>query len=254
MEMPHYWITNIQETKKIVGEYIKRSAHKYIELALKGSDNIVRDTFFVAARVASSGNVSFFWSSWEGISILFTDFKKKPMVQRALELWSASRIIEKTWRICGEDKLGLEVSMDLANPWNGIIPVTPMMDTQLDQIVIQDVLMPLRSGLLQELQKKIHGRRREDWFEIFLTVFILLSNTEFILAHSRRFARRYGMGVCFCPPRFHSMQDVDSYIWFNFRADMVTLASTLPPRAFFMLPKFCWHIFTLFLGATCHYL
>lgn len=175
------------------------------------------------------------------------------MVQRALELWSASRMIEKTWRICGKDKLGLEVSMDPANPWNGIIPVTPMMDTQLDQIVIQDFLVPLRSGLLQELQKKIHGRRKEDWFEIFLTIFILLSNTEFILAHSRRFARRYGMGVSFYPPGPHSMQDVGSYIWFNPRVDMVIPASTLPPRAFFTLPKFCWPIFTLFLGATCPY-
>lgn len=61
MEMPHYWITNIQEAKKVVGEYIKRSVYEYIELALKGSDSILRDTFFVAAHFASSGNVSFFF-------------------------------------------------------------------------------------------------------------------------------------------------------------------------------------------------
>lgn len=104
-------------------------------------------------------------------------------------------MIEKTWRICGEDKLGLEASTDPANPWNGIIPVTPIMDTQLDQIVIRDFLVPLRVFLLQELQEKIRGYKRENWFSIFLTIFILLSNTESILAHSRRFSRRYGMGV-----------------------------------------------------------
>lgn len=119
------------------------------------------------------------------------------MVRRALSLWSASRMIEKTWRICGEDKLGLEASTDPANPWNGIIPVTPIMDTQLDQIVIKDFLVPLRASLLQELQEKISGYKRENWFSIFLTIFILLSNTEYILAHSRRFAKRYGMGVSF---------------------------------------------------------
>lgn len=140
----------------------------------------------------------FFLAEVGGEWLLCTDVNKKPMLRRALELWSASRVIEKTWRICGRDKLGLEASMDPANPWNGIIPVTPIMDTQLDQIVIQDVLVPLRSGLLQELQKKIDERRRENWFEIFLTIFILLNNTEFILAHSRRFSRRYGMGVSFC--------------------------------------------------------
>lgn len=71
------------------------------------------------------------------------------------------------------------------------------MDTQLDQIVIKGILVPLRIELLQELQKKISEYGRANWFEIYLTIFILLSNTESILAHSREFARRYGMGVGF---------------------------------------------------------
>lgn len=60
MEMPHYRITNIQEAKENMRKYIQRSVYKYIELALKGSDSILRDTFSVAARVVSSGDVSFF--------------------------------------------------------------------------------------------------------------------------------------------------------------------------------------------------
>lgn len=59
MEMPHYWITNIQEVRREMNEYIQLSVDEYIELALKGSDGILRDTFVTAARVASSGNVSF---------------------------------------------------------------------------------------------------------------------------------------------------------------------------------------------------
>lgn len=60
MEMPHYWITNIQEARRDMNEYIQRSVDEYIELALKGSDGILRDTFAIAKRVALSGNVSFF--------------------------------------------------------------------------------------------------------------------------------------------------------------------------------------------------
>lgn len=59
MEMPHYWITNIQEARRDMNEYIQRSADEYIELALKGSDDILRDTFVIAKRVALSGDVSF---------------------------------------------------------------------------------------------------------------------------------------------------------------------------------------------------
>lgn len=60
MEMPHYWITNIQEARRDMSEYIQRSVDEYIELALKGSDGILRDTFVIAKRVALSGDVSFF--------------------------------------------------------------------------------------------------------------------------------------------------------------------------------------------------
>ena len=118
------------------------------------------------------------------------------MLKRALNLWSAGRVIERFWRICGDDNLGIDVVWDPANPWNGTIPIPPIMDTQLDQLVIQGYLVPLGKCLLQELEAKILKKSKEDWFEIYLTIFILLSNTEQMLAHTRRFASRYGMSVC----------------------------------------------------------
>lgn len=84
---------------------------------------------------------------------------------------------------------------DLENPWFEKIPVTPIMDLQLDQIVIQSFLKPLRDSLLQELQVKIYEARKENWFEIFLTVSILLTNAERLLQHSRNNAKRYGVQV-----------------------------------------------------------
>ncbi len=124
------------------------------------------------------------------------DFKKSTIVQDSLTLWSSSRFIERTWRLFGENTLGLSPVHDPLNPWNGIIPVTPIMDQQLDQIVIHTILVPLQNGLLRGLEKKVYGRKREDWFEIYLTIFILMSNTEWQLAHERQFAQRYGMSVC----------------------------------------------------------
>lgn len=84
---------------------------------------------------------------------------------------------------------------DPENPWFEKIPVTPIMDLQLDQIVIQSFLKPLRDSLLQELQVKIYEARKENWFEIFLTISILLTNAERLLQHSRNNAKRYGVRV-----------------------------------------------------------
>lgn len=69
---------------------------------------------------------------------------------------------EKTWRICGQDTLDLLPVAEPGNPWNGTIPVTPVMDTQLDEIVIRALLMPLQKRILTELKDKINPRRRGD--------------------------------------------------------------------------------------------
>lgn len=80
-------------------------------------------------------------------------------------------------------------------PWLGKIPITPVMDTQLDQIIIKDILMPLRENLLSELRTRMERSHKEDWFETFLVTFILCTNTELLLRHSRNNAKLYGAKV-----------------------------------------------------------
>ena len=119
------------------------------------------------------------------------------MVQMALYIWSTARMIERTWRISGAETLGLEPVCGTSNPWNGIISVTPIVDQQLDQIVIREILAPCRGQLLRQLNEKIYNytKAQENWFEVYLTIFILLNNTEVQLAHYLQFARRYGFSI-----------------------------------------------------------
>lgn len=97
--------------------------------------------------------------------------------------------------MCGEDTLGVQRIEDPNNPWVGTIPIPPMIDTQLDQIVIQDILIPLREKILQALQAKIQNHRPDTWFEVYSTIFILLNSIEASQAHSNRFCRRFGRPV-----------------------------------------------------------
>lgn len=69
------------------------------------------------------------------------------------------------------------------------------MDQQLDQIVIQWILNPLKQSILASLKRLTEKRAKENLFEIYLTTFILLNNSEVQLAHARQFAQRYGMSV-----------------------------------------------------------
>lgn len=104
-------------------------------------------------------------------------------------------MIERPWRICGPETLGIQTVEEHGNPYAGTIPVTPMMDTQLDQILIQGVLQPLRTRLLRDLDDMVTHHRAKDFFEIFLTIFVLLCNCESRIASQISFARRYGFQV-----------------------------------------------------------
>ncbi|KAI9775593.1 MAG: hypothetical protein M1839_000994 [Geoglossum umbratile] len=176
MEMPHFFIVQYGEAMDNMMKYVEDSRQHYLDNLLDSSDKILWDTFQMAIDMGHMGN--------------------SPMLKGALSLWSAGRIIERFWRICSDDDLGIGVILDPTNPWSDTIPIPPIMDTQLDQLVIQGYLIPLKDQLLQELQAKINKKSKEDWFEIYLTVFVLLSNTEQMLAHTRRRAKCYGMSVC----------------------------------------------------------
>ena len=71
------------------------------------------------------------------------------------------------------------------------------MDQQLDQVVIREVLVPLKNDLLNALKEKVYAEndRKLHAFELYLTFFILMNNAEMQLAAEQEFARRYGFSV-----------------------------------------------------------
>lgn len=91
----------------------------------------------------------------------------------------------------------MDSSNDPSSPYYGKVPVTPVMDFQIDNITIHKILLPLRKQILQDLQRKVLDNRRKDFLEIFLTIYTLLHNIELTIAHDRRFAQRYEIPVCF---------------------------------------------------------
>ena len=91
--------------------------------------------------------------------------------------------------------IGLEPSSEPGNPFNGIIPVTPAMDTQLDDIFLRDLLIPLEKRLLKGLKDKIYEQKRENWLEIYLTIFIMMSNMGWVMKDILAWTGRYGLKV-----------------------------------------------------------
>ncbi|KAF2746992.1 hypothetical protein M011DRAFT_403650 [Sporormia fimetaria CBS 119925] len=175
LKMPPYCISNTSQAMSNMVDYINLSGHAYIEQLLAGANSITQKTFQAALN--------------------YVTFNQGSMVSDALKLWSATRLTERTWRICNSHVLGLEPSTEPDNPWCGIVPVTPIMDTQLDELAIRTLLLPLSERVLKGLKAKIEENRKADWYEIYLTVFILLSDIEYILSDVVEYAARHGLQV-----------------------------------------------------------
>lgn len=186
LELPSYCIANMEQAHVNMLQYIRRFRGAFLRGLLMRSNEITAAIFDQAQQ--------------------YSVFAPESMVSQALDLCAACRIIERDWRICGSETLGIDIVLDQESPWCGTHPITPMMDAQLDQIVIRSFLTPLREKVLRSLQDKILNFRRDDWFEVFLTISVLLSHAEWLLAHSRCNAVR-----CGAQTRYNYMPRAESY-------------------------------------------
>jgi len=132
------------------------------------------------------------------------------MVERALNLWVACRTIDRSWEVCDEETVGI-LTKEIS--WRGMSPINPIMQTQLDQIVIRDTLNPLRMDILQELSHKIEANKPEFWLEIYLTIFTLLNSIEVASAENHLVAKRWGRPVrlMFLPLSWEKKKLADSF-------------------------------------------
>jgi hypothetical protein len=104
-------------------------------------------------------------------------------------------MIELDWRIVNPEAIGMDIVNDPASPWYGTVPATPIMDTILDQIIIRRYLEPQGKILLSELKKTFYQKTPHSVSEIIFTGFILSTNLQLLLKHSRANAERYRCAV-----------------------------------------------------------
>jgi hypothetical protein len=195
VELSPYCVVGIEQARYRMLEYARNSRDAILSKLKSGANDITREVIDQAIRYARNTQSS--------------------LVEQALDLFAGARIIEYDWCILGSETLGIQVINDPQSPLTGKVPVTPVMDGQLDQVITKAHLLPLREKLLASLQQTIYAGRKEDWFAIFLSTFIYLAHIECLLQHSRRNAKRYGI-----KRRYNSISLAEDY----FKASRIALA------------------------------
>lgn len=69
------------------------------------------------------------------------------------------------------------------------------MGAQIDLIVTSRILNPLRGMMLEELQKIVQANKPQNWFCIYLCIFVLLHNCALVTQQDTAYAKKHGLEV-----------------------------------------------------------
>lgn len=188
---PAYGISQLDPASSAIDKFLVKNFDAYVEAHMKNANEITKRSFEVAQQHKV---YSFLPSSM--IANLADTTQHLPLVERALKLWVACRFIEEPWSIVGTETLGLTNDPNVSCRFHDRIPVPPIVDLQLDLIVVNDILQPELKKILKMLKTMLDSSDPwMNWFEIYLAYFILLHNVELTMAHDARFVKRNNLKV-----------------------------------------------------------
>lgn len=119
------------------------------------------------------------------------------IVKVALKIWIGTRMAQEFFCVMEENDFNIHVVQDPNSIHNGQRPVPPVLDHQLDVLMIIE-MVKMKTVILKKLKKMIKTRSRSHWFEAYLTIFILLSNLQYVYLSQERWWKMHYNTVCSC--------------------------------------------------------
>jgi hypothetical protein len=106
----------------------------------------------------------------------------------ALDIWVGSKLCATEKSLVGTELLGMEV-VRTPGLLHNLIPVPPKIDNQMDAVVI-NWMIATATRLMGVFSRKLVSKKGL-WFEIFLTIFILINNIEYVYGVQEKFASMF---------------------------------------------------------------
>ncbi|KAH9884271.1 hypothetical protein F4778DRAFT_787894 [Xylariomycetidae sp. FL2044] len=117
-------------------------------------------------------------------------------------LWFATRMTLGSAYIEADEALGEKANPHSLNPYDQKIWLPRMISAQFDSLAFICVLSPLRKYVFENLMKMIAAKNPEQFFTVYLTVFVLLHEYSATLADMMRRAKDLKTGTTYDRPEF----------------------------------------------------
>ena len=153
-------------------------------------DLVVRNFHSLVPQVARHPN--------EIVSYILTEAAQHveiEMIREAFKIALLTRFATQGFHICGSETLGQNFVEEGTSPDYGRIPIPPLLDAQLDDLSIKKIKR-LKKSVLSQLNRMILSQNKKNWFMIFLTTVVFLSNLELVYQNQQKQAdAHYGTSV-----------------------------------------------------------
>ncbi|KAK6505823.1 hypothetical protein TWF481_007714 [Arthrobotrys musiformis] len=115
------------------------------------------------------------------------------IVHCALDIWVGAHLNASERSLCGEQLLGMPPNIidDETSFLFGYVPIPPQLDNQLDNLIIKGMVSSA-AHLLKTIWTKFKAKKRTDWLELWVTVYIILNTVEFVLKTQQAYVEYLG--------------------------------------------------------------
>jgi hypothetical protein len=186
VEFPPFVFAKKLPNDQIMENFVRRNMEYFLhELTVDSVGRVFQATFDEALRLRGQVRITI---PTPCIASTLTLLQSRA-ISGALEISVLTRLASRGLAVGDQENLNIAVQDVPVSPWFGRRPVPPMMDRLLD-VMWLTLAEKKRKVVLAELKKLIFKRDRKLWLEVFLTVFILMSNLEFCYKHQWRKLKR----------------------------------------------------------------
>lgn len=129
-------------------------------------------------------------AEWLHVARQYADDQPKSLTYRALQLWTGANLAHVERGLTGEQTLDIKQVQDEKSTLNGLIPIPPMLDLQIDTVIIR-WMCEVQDELMKDIFKKIRDKDEQHFLDIFLAIFVLCCTAECVAREQEEFVKEY---------------------------------------------------------------
>jgi hypothetical protein len=161
-------------------------------------DHIIRSTHLEAIRYSRACSVC---SQSPGGNVCPLTSSKDSPVAQALNIKFAAHMFAKPFTLYGSETLGVQERLaDKGVTYcDRAVPLPTFLNYQLDTLAMM-CIQGYQKDIIKSLRAKLFTTNRaKNWYEVFLTIFVLLGNLEYLYQAQLRYIQRHKKTVRVLP-------------------------------------------------------